>query len=289
MLLDGRFFELIAATPVPQSHGKVVLESYKAVYARSTMVLFSRKTHTPLAALTMRGNENDIGCLSMLTARPCPPNNSTPHFQGMLSQPDQTFSFTISNLTREGTINFNILHTPNYRVSRVDPGPSYGINEVNELYPDQSYTIEADQRTNCRMVLGGKTKLVPCVGYTAVTVRESEDNNSHKGLYCYLSVVADRSSPSLVQKFQEGTVWKVVPGFVRRRTWLPEFGTPLENTLRSVYGHRLNSLPLLSGATSTVPAFPRGFVGASSTSPGAPTPIHFPMVPPPGSCPRPSH
>jgi len=92
-MLDNRFFQLVQA--VPETHGNVVVESYKAVYARSTMILYSRKTHTPLAALTLKGDEVDVGCLSMLMARPCPPNNSTPHFQGMLSLPDQIFFYNI--------------------------------------------------------------------------------------------------------------------------------------------------------------------------------------------------
>ena len=75
------------------------------------MVLFSRKTRTPLAALTFKA-VNDSNCLSMLTGRPSPANASEPYFQGMMNKPDQAFSLTISNLSPVGMINFNILHTP---------------------------------------------------------------------------------------------------------------------------------------------------------------------------------
>ena len=206
-MLDQRFFERIATTP----HKDSVIESYKAVYARSTMVLYSRKTRTPLAALTLKAD--DVGCLSMLTGRPSPPSSSEPYVQGMLNMPDQTFDFTISNLSDKGMINFNILHTPS-RVSAVNPGPSYGINEVNELHPNESYTIPADQRNNCKMVLKGKTKKEGNA-QVPVTVKESETHDKPTGLYFYLSVIADVACQSLVDKFAEGTMWKVTPGFVR--------------------------------------------------------------------------
>jgi hypothetical protein len=215
MMLDQHFFERIRTT----HHGSSIFESYKAVYARSTMVLFSRQTRTPLAALTLKAD--DVGCLSMLTGRPSPVGESDPYFQGMLNMPDQTFTFTISNLSDQGMINFNILHTP-HRVSAVNPGPSYGINEVNELHENQSYTIPADQRSNRRMILTGKTKTVrdpktSMEKQVVVTVKESEAHpDKPTGLYFYLSVVPDESCKSLVDKFAEGTVWKVAMGFVRR-------------------------------------------------------------------------
>jgi hypothetical protein len=49
--LDPRFFDRIAL----MRHGPDgFYESYKAVFARSTMVLFSRLTMTPLAALILK-------------------------------------------------------------------------------------------------------------------------------------------------------------------------------------------------------------------------------------------
>lgn len=213
MVLDSRFFQRCATT----DHKGQMLESYKAVYARSTMVLFSRKSKTPLAALTLKAD--DVGCLSMLTSRPSPKNATEPYFQGMLNMPNQKFTFTISNLSGSGMINFNILHTPR-RVSEVNPGPSYGINEVNELHKSQSYTIEADQRNSRAMLLAGKTKTVrdPDAGekQVDVSVKESELGETPTGLYFYLSVVPDKACKSLVDQFAEGTTWKVVPGFVRR-------------------------------------------------------------------------
>jgi len=214
MVLDSRFFQRCATT----DHKGQMLESYKAIYARSTMVLFSRKSKTPLAAMTLKAD--DVGCLSMMTRRPSPKNATEPYFQGMLNMPNQSFTFTISNLSDKGLINFNILHAP-HRVSEVNPGPSYGINEVNELHRNQSYTIEADQRNNRAMLLSGKTKTVRNPNTLEekevnVTVKESESGEKPTGLYFYLSVVPDKACKSLVDQFAEGTIWKVVPGFVRR-------------------------------------------------------------------------
>jgi hypothetical protein len=162
------------------------------------------------------------GCSTMMTGRPSPPGIAEPYFQGMLSLPDQPFSFVLTNLSDVGMINFNILHTP-HRVSEVNPGPRFGINKVNELHEDHSYVLEADQRTGRQMVLAGKTRAVvdPTTKVTkqvAVTVDEAEaDSGKNTGLSFYLSVVPDRQCSSLVDKFAEGTVWRASFGFVRQR------------------------------------------------------------------------
>jgi hypothetical protein len=182
------------------------------------MVLLSCKTQTPLAALTLKAD--DEGCLSMLTARPPPKGASEAYFQGMLNQVDESFTLTISNLSDEGMINFDVLHTP-CLASQVNPGPDYAINKTSVISPNQSYTFEADQRNICRMVLGGKTKqarfpLLTREKNIPMTVKEAEAKAM--GLDFYLNVVAEKDCKSLVNKFAEGTAWKVIPGFVRRVT-----------------------------------------------------------------------
>jgi len=209
-MLDPRFFQLVSTIPMPNTRGSVVLESYRAVYERSTMVLFSRKTQTPLAALTLR--PDSVRCLCKVTAGSSSRRTSATHFQGMLSSPNQTFSFTISNLSDEAMINFNVL-----RASE-DSGPScYGVNEVNELRPNQSYTIDVDQRTQRRLVLGAGNRKRSGRVYTKTKVREDVKITTDEELYFNLSVAADIACPSLVSKYEEGTIWKVVQGFILRR------------------------------------------------------------------------
>ena len=209
MVFFTDYFELIES----QINNGVKYEAYKANVTRSSMVLFSKKTATPLAALVFQAE--DSGVLSVLTSRPSPPASQEPFFQGMLNLPDQAFALSIVNLAEQGFINFNILHTP-HRVNEVDPGPAYGINQVNELRPGRGYKIECDQRTGRQMVLSGRTK-VTADGHTVKqTVDEAEQKTEREGLYFYLSVVAANSCPDLVAKFAEGTVWKCVSHFVRR-------------------------------------------------------------------------
>jgi hypothetical protein len=213
-VLDPRFFKKITT----RNHRGNILEAYKAVHNRSTMVLLSCKTQTPLAALTLKAD--DQGCLSMLTARPPPKGASEAYFQGMLNQVDESFTLTISNLSDEGMINFDVLHSP-CPASQVNPGPDYAINKTSVISPNQSYSFEADQRNICRMVLGGKTKqarfpLLTREKKIPMTVKEAEAKAM--GLDFYLNVVAEKDCKSLVNKFAEGTAWKVLPGFVRRVT-----------------------------------------------------------------------
>jgi hypothetical protein len=212
MLLDSRFFKLIAT----KNHRGKTLEAYKALHNRSTMILFSTKSKTPLASLTL--NAEDLGCLCMLTARPPPKGATEAYFQGMLNMEDQPFTFTISNLSDEGMINFDVLHSP-CNASQVSPGPEYAINATSALCPSQSHVIQEDQRNNCQMILGGMTRkrrfpVLSREKEVSVTVKQAERKS--EGLNFYLNVVPESGCTSLVDKFAEGTVWKVVPGFVRR-------------------------------------------------------------------------
>jgi hypothetical protein len=211
-MLDTDFFRAVKHDVAPKDNFEY--EAYVAKYARSTMVLYSRKTHTPLAALVLKAD--DPGALSVLTSRPTPPGQNEPYFQGMINMPNQVFEFSIVNLSSDGWINFNILHTP-HRVNEVDPGPAYGVNAVNELRPEQSYTIEADQRTNRRMLLKGRTKTQQDGTVVATTVQEVESKGDPKqGLYFYLSVVPDQASKTLCDQFAEGTIWKCATHLIRK-------------------------------------------------------------------------
>jgi len=210
MTVDSQFFKLIKY----QDKGALRYEGYKSCYARSTMILFSKTSHTPLAALVFHAEDN--GVLSLLSARPSPKNSTDHYFQGVLNTPNQVFHFSIINLNDDGFINFNILHTP-HRVSEVDPGPAFGINQVNELKPNQGYTIPVDQRTKRAMVLAGLTKKQDDGTTAPMTVEETESKTEKKeGLYFYLSVVASAICPSLIAKFAEGTLWKCADHFVRK-------------------------------------------------------------------------
>jgi hypothetical protein len=269
--LDPRFFEKIESIPPyygGYSNGNVLIESYESVFPHSTLLLYSRKTAAPLAALTL--TTDDPACLSMFTARPAPNAASESYFQGMINMANKAFDLTISNLSDRGNINFNILRTP-YRVSSTDSGPSYGLNEVNELTPNHSYTITADQRNNRRMLLKGRTKAVndpyaPLQAWIVpLTVEESEQDGIANGLYFSLSVAPDASCPTLVNQFAEGTVWKVAPGFVRKvkvphrpmvtHTWRPHHQRPQRFQLERT--RAIRSYGSLPEAPPHAPSSPR--------------------------------
>ena len=210
------FFERVCE----KTQGNVNYEAYAAKHARSTMILYSKQTRTPLAALVLsspHAADPNVGVQALFTARAPPTNESeSAYFQGMLNVPDQQFNFSICNLTKD-YINFNILHTP-HRVNEVDPGPSYGINQVNELKEDQVYTIPVDQRTGKTMILSG---LKSSGDGTAVSVKDDEAKGNQKsGLYFYLSVVPQIKS-KIVDFFKEGTEWECALGFVRKSNIAP--------------------------------------------------------------------
>lgn len=181
----------------------------RSTYPRSTMVLYSKKTRTPLAALILT-TPLDRGVMSLLTKRPPPAGdeaaaNGAAYFQGMLNMPDQEFTFTMVNFSQDGYINFNILHTP-HEVREVDPGPEWGINQVNEIYTGEAYTVDCDQRTNKTMVL----QMLKTETGREVKVKETQSSDPlHlRGLTFHLSVVPAANAPLLVTYFREGTYWE---------------------------------------------------------------------------------
>ena len=189
------------------------------------MVLYSRKTATPLAALTLKAGtgSSNKSCCHMLTARPSL-HEPVPFFQGMLNLPDQPFSFVLSNLSEKSYIHFSIGHLPDPKVVGDQPGGSQQlqpVNRINVLHVNQSYEIVADWSSgNRKMILSGKNNTfvdptTEVAKQVKVTVDEAEKNGTPMGVYFHLSVFPERST-ELAAKFAEGTVWRVVPGFVRK-------------------------------------------------------------------------
>lgn len=224
MTYFNSYFKRLPKSPEKKGEEEETFEAWQSFCHQTTMVLFSKTTCTPLAALLFE--PKDKTAKSVLTARPAVSTSATcrtsanslgttvPHFQGMLDRDDQVFYFTIVNLSEDGGINFNIIHTPEYKVNCVDPGPSYGINEVNELRPGRTYTVRCDQRTHREMILKGKTE--PNNSSLPVTV-EAEEKSGGNSLTFYLSVVASVSCDGLLDKFKEGTYWKATPYFIRKK------------------------------------------------------------------------
>lgn len=225
---------------------------WHAKYPQSTMILSSAVTNTPLAALVFRDLKNERQTL--VTSRPPPNNNrntyqNQSYFQCMVDKPNTKFTFTLINLARQGYINFNILHTPTpsgvsennpSKINEVDPGPSFGINQVNEIRPESAYTVEVDQRTNRHMILDGLTRQETVNNEsTMVPVSVDQDEASHakpKGLYFYLSVVPEAGCEDLLKLFKEGSVWSCTSTFILTRPTVslrPSYSNPV-NSIRPI-------------------------------------------------------
>jgi len=96
------------------------------------------------------------------------------------------------------------------------------VNTVNCLDANQSSKVVAEKSCGSRkMILSGKKKIIvhPKTGVEeeiAMKVDEAEKSDDGPiGVYFYLSVQPEKAT-ALAAKFAEGTVWKVVPGFVRK-------------------------------------------------------------------------
>jgi len=167
-------------------------DNYQAYVCRySTMILFSDKTRTPLAALSLVPGKTAKG---LLTRRP------DGNFQGMLDKDGAEFQWCFSNLLPNGHLSFQIFEGKD----EVRP-----INQVNAVKAQQSYLIPCDQRTKKAMKIQVKKKKEEDGGgHISINEAESKDGVGSLKFNC---IVNPESGNKL---FDEGTVWQCVPGFV---------------------------------------------------------------------------
>ncbi len=163
------------------------------------LILFSKVDGSPLASVHLNCN----GGFALFTKRP---NKSQfkCDFQGIVDSDDREFELVITNLSKEGHINFNILKHDE-KVNTVNPG---GLNEVNELRPYESYSVQCDQETGKALILSTIKKSTSEGKQEKVTVGEAEASSESKpaGTYYFLSVVPELSKAELVGKFKD-TKW----------------------------------------------------------------------------------
>lgn len=183
------YFNRIYRSDVPRGY-----RAHTSRYPKSTLVLYSKETNTPLAALILLPDNNVII------------SRTDNAFQSVFSEEGKAFSFAIINLS-DTYINFNILHRE-HSVDTVNPGADYGVNKVNELRKFEAFLVRSDQRTDKEMIL--KALTTGKDEYTRdVTVDECEKKDSkYTALKFFLSVVPDvKSRKEVLDKYREGTYW----------------------------------------------------------------------------------
>jgi hypothetical protein len=194
-MLDGKFFRKSEAA----SQGKFV--AYENVYQRSTMILSSTKTGTPIAAVTLVSGTPDTAAL--VTARPPPVGNqeeNTSFFQGMLNKDGALFSFAVTNLGMKGHLLFQVFQV----------GSELPVNEVNCVEANSTYVIPCDQRSGQAMsIQSRKDKANPAQDQT---LKEAEADKKVQVLQ--FKVVIKPETGNLL--FEGGTQWSCQLGFVRQ-------------------------------------------------------------------------
>ncbi|KAL0227565.1 hypothetical protein RCL1_003709 [Eukaryota sp. TZLM3-RCL] len=168
------------------------------------LVLFSKKSGEPLAALHFYSPS-----ASTVVAERPDSNSGLQKFQGLINKDSQHFELVLTNLSSKGMINFNILRSGTFQVDSTDPGPLYGVNEINELRPYETYSVVCDQVNNRRFKL-------TAIQAGALSVRQDEQQaeltgNKTQGSYFYLSVVPELGE--MTSDFSE-TVWRAANYFV---------------------------------------------------------------------------
>ena len=135
MPLDLTYFNLLET----QTQDNLCYEGYKVANGNA-LILFSKLDNLPIASLQfLSQNTNKIRGKTVIFERNS--EDDLQRFQGLMNRDNQDFELVISNLNDNADewINFNILRTDE-KVLEVNPG---GLNEINELKPNQSYAIQS--------------------------------------------------------------------------------------------------------------------------------------------------
>lgn len=157
---------------------EIELTSYSTV--GYPIILFDTKTQQPIACLHFNSMEKGDTVIWKRS------ENDHVDFQGIINENGQEFGLTITNLTSIGNIIFNV--SDRYHI----------INKINELRPNESYTILCDKKDNKAMTLNA----------CDTTVRH--DPYCTTGTYLYLSV---HPSSRLTSLFKD-TEWRSVRSFI---------------------------------------------------------------------------
>jgi len=213
-MLQQQYFNLCYS----QVDGGFKYEAYRPL--DQPMVLFSLIDGAPLASLHLRCRETSTQKTysktrgsSLFTERPDSSTADLLKFQGLVDRDGQEFELVITNLSSHGHINFNIMKSDE-NVTKVNPG---GLNEINELRPNESYAIQCDQSDNMSLVLNsikddksGKTTSIK-----EDEEKAKENNSKAKGTYYFLSVSPQLNKKEICDQFEK-TVWRCVDLFVRK-------------------------------------------------------------------------
>lgn len=218
--LNAKYFQLL--------HEEVRDNAKFSIYRTigSPMVLFSELDGSPLASLHLRCQETDTQRddnrtrgQALITERQDSDRSSASsqqRFAGLVDRNDQNFELIITNLSRNGFINFDLLWSDK-KVTEVNPR---GVNEVNELRPFESFAVQSDQATRRSLILSCIKKSADSAA-EYMTVEEDEaqaakDPKEKRGTWFYLSVVPQKSDSEMCKRFAR-TVWRCADALVLRQ------------------------------------------------------------------------
>jgi hypothetical protein len=184
-----------------------------AAYASNggPLILFSEVDGTGLASLHFRPSSRKNTKVtptirSFIAPNPIKETDDKQRFQGLINADKQEFELVITNLSNEAFINFNLMKT-NEKVTEIDPQGS--LNQINELRPMESYTVQCDQLNNLPLILKQHADSI-----TVGQINEQQkDNNKSKGTYLFLNIAPLASCKDLVERYKK-TIWKTSELFV---------------------------------------------------------------------------
>lgn len=200
MVLDKTFFKVVAQNAKGYGY-TATLQNGKIAHP---LILFSKKGNVPLAAITF----TSAAASTLIWERP---KDGTPfnaaHFQGLIKMAATdkvSFEFSIHNFCPT-CILFQIIKQ--HEVPMVN-GSNHRLNQVNELRPQESYTVLCDRSDNLRLAISALSATVRTAEVASGGVPEQT-----LGSYYFLQVACETGHQKVKQLFTD-TEWRAVDYFV---------------------------------------------------------------------------
>jgi hypothetical protein len=252
-MLDSTYFDFISsadglAAYAPRDH---------------PIVLFSAVSGRPLAALTFAA-EDGIAKTMVVPRRKLVAHPDRDAFQAMISEDEKEVGFALTNFTG-GYINFNLMRTAR-GVHEVDPGPEYGINQVNEVPAHTTHLCKTDQRTHRKIVVSALRRETSSGTPALVTMAEAELRKAPELFSFFPCVNPVTDHPDLADF--ERTEWRPAPDvlIVRKKeeppvsSWFaeqsgrrPQSGFPLRGEREMLdYSRTINHGPVPHASAQAV-------------------------------------
>ncbi len=213
-MLKSPYFEHVG----DKYHGNLKYSSYITKYP--ALVLYNSNTGQALSSIQLITPDSGNALLSARTLLDLSSSTNDvirgTAIQGIVGTSGQAIQVVLTNFLEKGYENINLLRQ-DIKVDKVDPGPQFGINELNEISPLNYYVVKCDQLNNRELLVNGISIFDGTKTHKLTVQQDEEDakkNNTKKqAMELFVSVLPQSGIPGIESLFKN-TIWRISQGVI---------------------------------------------------------------------------